>query len=409
MNYIESINYIHQTPKFARELGNSMLKKLLSCLGNPEKNLKFIHIAGTNGKGSTAIMLSRVLSLAGYRCGLFISPYIERFNERISIDGVQIPDESLAEIITEIKETIERNDTPVSEFALDTAAAFCWFDKCKCEVVVLETGLGGRLDATNVIKNPIVTVLTSIGLDHTKYLGDTIEKIAMEKCGIIKEKCPVVCYPKQETEALKVIKEQAMRKGSELYIADEPVFNNDKILYNNVQYELGLSGRFQGYNGATVLETINVLRENEFIISEDNVKAGLKSAKNPARFERLGNIILDGSHNLPAAKSMCESLKKLNMPIYFCVAMMEDKDYSAYVKELSSIAKGVITTEISMPRCLKATRLKKEFKKYNIPVKAEENPQKAINELLNMAKGGIVCVCGSLYFAGEIRPWLRSL
>lgn len=409
MNYTECIEYIHQTPKFARELGNSMLKKLLGCLGNPEKNLKFVHIAGTNGKGSTSIMLSKILSLAGYRCGLYISPYIERFNERISVDGMQIPDESLAEIITTIKETIEENDAPVSEFALDTAAAFCWFKKCECDIVVLETGLGGRLDATNVIENPIAVVLTSIGLDHTQYLGDTIEKITLEKCGIIKDNRPVICYPKQETGAFKVIKEQTERKGSKLYIAEMPIFAGENIIYDDVEYELGLSGMFQGYNSATVLETIKVLKENGFIISDDNIKDGLKSAKNPARFERFGKIILDGSHNLPAAVSMCESLRKLNKPVYFCVAMMEDKDYSGYVKELSAIAKSVITTEIQMPRCLKATKLQEEFSKYNVPVKAEGDPKCAVLEALSMADDGIVCVCGSLYFAGEMRPWLREL
>ena len=205
MNYTETINYIHNTPKFSRVLGNDLLRKLLDKLGNPQKDLKFIHIAGTNGKGSAAIMLAQILTLSGYKTGLFTSPYIEVFNERIKVDGEIIDNKSLAEITTKIRNTIETYDTPVSEFALDTAIAFEYFKKQNCDIVVLETGLGGRLDATNVIDNAILTILMSIGLDHTQYLGETIEEITAEKCGIIKENNKVIVYPIQETGAKCVI------------------------------------------------------------------------------------------------------------------------------------------------------------------------------------------------------------
>ena len=181
MNYEETLIYIHNTPKFARTLGNDLLKKLLKKLGNPQKDLKFIHIAGTNGKGSAAVMLSQILINCGLKVGLYTSPYIERFNERIRINGEEIPDDILADIATRIRETIEKYDTPVSEFALDTAIAFEYFKSQKCDIVVLETGLGGRLDATNVIDKSIVSVIMSIGFDHTQYLGETIEEITAEK------------------------------------------------------------------------------------------------------------------------------------------------------------------------------------------------------------------------------------
>ncbi|MGN1092497.1 MAG: bifunctional folylpolyglutamate synthase/dihydrofolate synthase, partial [Monoglobaceae bacterium] len=186
MDYRESLNYIHKTPKFARVLGNDMLKKLLFHLGDPQKNLKFIHIAGTNGKGSYAVMMAEILKNSGYRVGLYTSPYIERFNERIQINGGQISDEALAEAATLVKQVIETNDAPVSEFALDTAIAFYYFNKHNCDIIVLETGLGGRIDATNVIDTAVLSVIMSIGYDHTQYLGNTIEEITYEKCGIIK-------------------------------------------------------------------------------------------------------------------------------------------------------------------------------------------------------------------------------
>ncbi len=375
-----------------------MLEKLLLYLDNPQKNLRIVHIAGTNGKGSTAAMLAETLINAGYQCGLYTSPYIERFNERIRINGVQIPDEELARIITKLKETIERYDAPVSEFALDTAAAFCWFAEQNCDFLVLETGLGGRLDATNVVEKPIATVLTAIGMDHMQYLGDTLKKITIEKCGIVKENCPVVSYPLQEKEALDVIEEYAKRKNAPLFVAELPVQNENGIAYQGKTYALGLEGEFQAYNAATVLQTVSVLRTQGIEIPETAVSSGLKNAKNMARFERFGKqIILDGGHNVPAAKALVQSLQKLGRPVHFCLAMMEDKDYEGYLKEISHVAKGAIITQVSMPRCAPAEKLTKIIEGYNIPTETENNPYLAIQKAIAKAGcDGIVCICGSL-------------
>ncbi len=410
MNYQETIRYIHETPKFARELGNKMLEKLLLHLDNPQKNLRIVHIAGTNGKGSTAAMLSEILSASGYRCGLFTSPYIERFNERIRINGEEIPDESLASIITHIREVIEEFDAPVSEFALDTAAAFCWFSMQKCDYVVLETGLGGRLDATNVIENPIATVLTSIGMDHMQYLGDSIEKIAAEKCGIIKKNVPVVSYPLQDIAVQKVIAEKAKEKESTLCVATTPVMVDDKMYYQDKVYELGLQGEFQIYNGATVLETVSVLREQGIAITDEAIRSGLKYAKNIARFEHFGsNLILDGGHNVPAAKALISALKKEGRPVYFCIAMMEDKDWQGFLEEILSIANGVVFTQVPMPRCCSTKNLISVAEKFCIQIEEEQNPISAIERAKEMAgNDAIVCICGSLYLAGKVRPYLNK-
>ncbi len=410
MNYQESIAYIHQTPKFSRELGNRLLEKLLMHLNNPQDSLRVIHLAGTNGKGSTAAMIAKTLSCAGYRCGLYTSPYIERFNERIRIDGQEIPDDDLAEIITRLRYLIETYDTPVSEFALDTAAAFCYFQQKQCDFVVLETGLGGRLDATNVIKDPVATVLTAIDMDHMQYLGNTIEDIAKEKCGIIKENCPVVCYPKQDPRVFSVIADTAKEKGAPLFVAELPEYYDKKIIYQGEEYAIGLLGEFQGYNGATALKTLEVLKEKGVVIPDIAIKEGLKTAENMARFERFGKqVILDGGHNVSAAKALCKALRELNKPIYFCVAMMEDKDCDGFLKEISNLASGVVITRVPMPRCAEPEQLSHVFDKDKIPVKIEDNPFFAVEEALSMAEdNGMVCACGSLYFAGYIRPYLRE-
>lgn len=410
MNYQEAIQYIHETPKFSRELGNRMLEKLLMHLDNPQKNLRIVHIAGTNGKGSTAVMIAEILKSAEYRCGLYTSPYIERFNERIRINGMEIPDEDLARIVTNLRQTIEEYDAPVSEFALDTAAAFCWFFEQNCDFVVLETGLGGRLDATNVIERPLVSVLTSIGMDHMQYLGDTIEEIADEKCGILKYGCPVVSYPLQEKSVQKVIIQKAKEKNTSLTIAEKPILKNQKIIYKEKEYELGLSGEFQAYNAATVLETIDVLQTHGVTIPKKAIEEGLKKAKNSARFERFGsNVILDGGHNVPAAQALISSLKAENRPMYFCIAMMEDKDWTGFLQEILPHAQGVVFTEVPMPRCCPAEQLASAAEKFQIKTEVEENPFLAIEKAKAMAEeGGIVCVCGSLYLAGQVRPYLRK-
>ncbi len=411
MNYTEALQYIHQTPKFSRELGNQLLEKLLIYCGNPEKKLKFVHIAGTNGKGSTAIMLSKILHESGYKTGLFISPYIERFNERIQLNNTVIPDKDLAEIITMLKAKIERYETPVSEFALDTAAALCWFERNKPDIVILETGLGGRLDATNIIPENLVSVITRIGLDHTQYLGETYAAIAREKCGIIKQHSPVVSYPLQEEEALAVIMEEAQKKSCPLYIADVPTPTKEGMQLNHVTYPLGLQGEFQIYNAATVLKTIQVLQNQGWHISDDAIFHGLKHAQNPSRFEQIGDrIILDGAHNPQAIQELCMALKKKNRPIYFCVAMMEDKDYAACVEILSKYAQGVVVTELPMPRCCSTETLASAFHNNKMEEVAKEKvPEQALRRMLSMApKNGIICICGSLYLAGTLRPYIFS-
>ncbi len=406
MNYTETIEYIHSTPKFSRILGNDLLRKLLEKLGNPQKDLKFIHIAGTNGKGSCAIMLSEILTKSGYKTGLFTSPYIEIFNERIKINGEMISNEALAKITTKIRATLEKYDTPVSEFALDTAIAFEYFKKKGCDIVVLETGLGGRLDATNVIDNSIISILMSIDMDHTQYLGNTISEIAAEKCGIIKENSTVVVYPIQFASAKKVIKSTCTEKNAELIFAKVPTINEGtSFTLKRKKYTLSMVGDFQKYNASTVIEVINQLNKKGWNIPPSAINNGLLSAFNPARYEKLSNgLILDGAHNISAIKELCHSLLKEEYPPVICIAMMEDKDISSCVAELAKINPKVIVTKVNLPRCVNPKKLCKEFEQHGIYPIIIKDPVKASKAALSLSfNNRTPVVCGSLYLMGEVR------
>lgn len=385
MDYNETLNYINNTPKFSKLLGNDDLKKLLHRLGNPQEKLSFIHVAGTNGKGSVCAMTASILMSAGYKTGLFTSPFIQVFNERIQINGKNIPDADLAKIATQVKNEIDALLVEISVFAQITAMAFLYFAQEKCDFVVLETGLGGRLDATNVIGTPKVTAITKIGLDHTEILGDTIEKIAGEKCGIIKPGTKVVTCHNQEATALSVIKSTCKNIDTPLFIAGE------------YEGELGLFGDYQKSN-ASVAEKIAQLLN----IPESHIKKGLAEAKWLARFEFLrDNLVLDGGHNPDGVSALISSLKKLKKDVIFVVAMMEDKDISAAANKIAAFAKHVIVTEVQMPRCMSAEKLAEYFPGSEIQKDSAVATKKALSIC---SENEIVCVCGSLYLAGEIRP-----
>lgn len=410
MNYNQAIKYIHQTPKFSRTLGNDLLRALLEKMDNPHKKLSFVHIAGTNGKGSAAAMISQILTKSGLKTGLYTSPYIMRYNERIKINGADISDEDLAAETTAVRGIIRKYNTPVSEFALGTAIALDYFNKRGCDLVVLETGLGGRLDATNVIEKPLVSVIMSIGLDHTQYLGSTIAEITREKCGIIKRGCPTVVYPEIQRAALEVIKKTCADLDSALYVSPPPkIEDGNDFLYDGKRYTLSLSGDFQKRNAAAVLTAVGVLRGTGHKITEDAVRAGLETAVNPARFERLGcGIILDGAHNPSAAKALAETVKKTGAGTALCAAMMLDKDITETVGEFAKMRPElVIATCIDeMPRCAAAEVIAGKFGQYGIKTEVIKHPAAAARRLIEYTKdrGDILpLVCGSLYLCGEIR------
>jgi len=408
MNYNDTIDYIHATPKFSRVLGNDLLRVLLDKLGNPHKGLKYVHIAGTNGKGSTAAMLASILERAGYKTGLFTSPYIERFNERIKINGKNISDDDLAEITTDIKNIIEEHDCAVSEFALDTAIAFIYFAKNNCDIVILETGLGGRLDATNVIEENEVSVITSVSLDHTQYLGDTIEEIATEKAEIIKSHSDTVLYQKNPDAVINIIENKCKETGSLLHLSEEPEIRYGCLMYKGIGINIPLAGKYQLYNAMTAIKTAEILQKKGYEISDINIYEGISNVSWPVRFEYITDrLIIDGAHNPDAIEKLTDELINLGTPVLPVITMMSDKAVDECVKIISEKFDTVITTEINMPRCISADELAKLFLENGInatPIKSAENAVKTA-----LASEKTVCVFGSLYLAGEIKKSCNKL
>ena len=280
MNYNEALNYIHSLLVFGSKPGLERISELLNKLGNPQDDLKFIHVAGTNGKGSVCTMLSNIYMKAGLKTGLYTSPYVVDFRERIQFNGEYIEKDILAELCKQVKNT----NVVVTEFEFITAMAMLYFKYKKCDIVILETGLGGRFDATNVIKENLASVITRIDFDHTAYLGDTLEKIAMEKSGIIKNG-PTICYPLQEKQAEETIKAYSKKfvlpNTDNLEILNSDDFGN-RFIYNNEEYKTTLSGEHQIYNALTVIETVKTAGVS---VSQNHITEGIASASIPARLE----------------------------------------------------------------------------------------------------------------------------
>lgn len=407
MNYNEALDFVHSIPKFVRPLGNIKLSGLLELMDNPQNKLKFVHIAGTNGKGSVCSMTAEILRRAGYKTGLFTSPFIEVFNERIQINGGMIDDSQLAEYITNTSKLMEENALQVSEFAFITAVALQYFADNGCDIVVLETGMGGRFDATNIIPSPLCCAFTSISLDHTQYLGNTIEEIALEKCGIIKSGTTVISAPNDKAE--NIIKAEAEKNNVKLVICEKADKTKKGFVYKNREYSLGLSGEYQAENGAVALEIINVLRNKGFNIGDIHINDGLANAKWRARYEFFTpDIVIDGGHNIDGIRVLKKSLVNENRPITIVIAMMQDKDYADCIDSITEIAVNVIATELNMPRSLKACEIQRVCNDSEKKCIAIPNVKSAISKAVEVSCGGLVCICGSLYLAGEAIKILKE-
>ncbi len=412
MNFNESVEYIHSLLAFGVKPGLERISMLLDLLGNPQDKLKFVHVAGTNGKGSTSTMIANMLTAEGYQTGLFTSPYVIDFCERIQIDGKNISKDIFAECVTAVREKTEelnRKNIVITEFEAITASAFLCFEKTECDYVVLEVGLGGRYDATNVIKKPEAVVITSISLDHIAILGDTVEKIAFEKCGIIKENVPVITSVNQQSDALRVIKKTCDKKNCNLIIAnpketeilDDSIFGMAFIYKDNV-YKTRLTGNHQIENTVNAIECAGLLGVSENAISE-----GIESTRMIARMEIIGKkplIIRDGGHNEGCAEALYNFLTKYNVQnINMLIGLMADKDCEGYVSKIASLCKSVVTVTPSNPRALDSEKLKGIAEKYCDNVKSINNPQEGYKYILsNTKENETVLVCGSFYLMSDI-------
>ena len=407
MTYLEALSYIHSRPKLSKKLGNDALKEILSKLGSPEKELKFVHVAGTNGKGSVCAMTDSVLRECGYKTGLFTSPFIERFNERIKVNGEDIPDAELAEHTDYVKSVCEKNNIELSEFALIFVIALVYFVKNKCDIIVLETGLGGRLDATNAIQESLVSVITSISYDHMQYLGDTIESIAGEKFGIIKENGTVIVYPDIPDNLYDIGKNIAKGKNAQIIKAEKLNSADGKIIYEDQVIELSLKGKHQIANASVSICILEALSKNGFTITSDKVIAGLTKTVWPGRLEWIApGLILDGCHNEEGAQAFSENAKSIEQDITVVTGVMADKEYDKVAKILSSVAKRVIVTAPDIPRALAPEEYAKYFENYVEEIYVVQNPIEAVEKALGF--DGVCAVCGSLYLVGEIRSHFKS-
>lgn len=423
MEYQEVLQFIGGADKFGKKLGLDKVRSLMKRLGNPQETLETVHIAGTNGKGSTAAFLSEILQTAGYTVGLFTSPFLYEFNERIRVNGQMIDDFALRSVMGRVKLAAEamhaEGEEYPTEFELITAAAFCHFAAVNCDIVVLETGLGGRFDATNVISSPEVSVITSIGLDHTQYLGNTLAEIAFEKSGIIKKNRPCVCYGLQAEEAFAVIKRTAEEENSELHTWNkdeltkcEVCEKGNRFVFRDVCYQTRLRGEYQIYNAVTAIVTAKVLRKTFFEITEEAIQKGIANAKWSGRMESLSEqplIIADGSHNPDGVRAFSKSAKKIagNRKTEFVVAMMKDKDCESCLKELAALTDHVIVTTLPLPRAETEENLAQAAKKLFARVETAQSCKEALQiAQKNVGKHGCVFVLGSLYLIGEAKKAL---
>ncbi len=412
MNYIESVEYIHSLLAFGIKPGLERISMLLDLLQNPQDKLKFVHIAGTNGKGSTSTMISNMLIASGYKTGLFTSPYVIDFCERIQIDGENVDKNIFAECVTEVREKIEelnKKDIIITEFEAITVSAFLCFLKSGCEYVVLEVGLGGRFDATNVIKNPKAVVITSISLDHVAILGDTISKIAFEKCGIIKENCVVITSSNQQEDAIKVISETCENKNCKLIITnpketeilDDSIFGTLFAYEDNV-YKTKLTGNHQIENTVNAIHCAKILG-----LSDISVAKGIENTRMIARMEVINEnplVIRDGGHNEGCANALHDFLNKYKVEnINMLIGLMADKDCEGYVQKIAPLCKSVVTVTPSNPRAIDSESLEKIAEKYCNNIKSINNPKEGYKYILsNTKKDETILVCGSFYLMSDI-------
>lgn len=410
MNYVETMEYINSFTRSGKPVKDlSRVRKLLDALGNPQDSLKFVHVAGTNGKGSTVEMVSNALVLSGYRVGTFTSPYMFCYEDRIRVDSVNVPKERLCEVAQTVKASVD--STEYSQFEISMAIAFLYYKSQHCDIVVLETGIGGALDSTNVVENTLVSVITSISLDHTAVLGDTLSKVATQKAGIIKRGKPVILSGDNfDPDVVGIVSEYAKSMDAKLTIPKsakvlESSIRGQTFSYDGNVYKVKMLGRHQVYNATTVIETCKLLNTMGFSIPPDSVKESLERTQVPFRTEliRRGgvDIIADGSHNLGGVLALKDTLKSCNLKdVTLLVGMVTTKDYESCCKVLSTMSENVICTDgfayNSVPKEELATLF--DGKALKVPI------GDALKVATSMAleNGSTLTVCGSLYLMSEI-------
>ena len=426
MRYEDAITYIEECNLLGSVPGLDSIRNLTGALGNPQDGLKFIHVAGTNGKGSVSSFIGTVLQCGGYRVGRYISPTIYTYRERFQVNGRMIGKKELGEEMAIIKEAcdalvLDGKPHPTS-FEIETALAFHYFLKKQCDMVVLETGMGGTLDATNIIENPLLCVLTSISMDHMQYLGETLTDIAGNKCGIIKEGCTVVSSL-QDEEAELVIKKVCEEKEAKLIFADaslaeyislgkkgSPSLEKQAFIFEGKQYEISLLGKYQIENAVIAIKALEELHAMGYEkITDAKVKKGLYDTEWKGRFTLLANkpyFVVDGAHNVAAAKKLVRSMQFYftNRKIVYIMGMFRDKEYEKVIQITAPLASQIITVATpGNPRALPAVELAHAVSKVNPHVTSADSLEEAVEmSYLFADKESVIIGFGSLSFLGEL-------
>ncbi len=416
MTYEEALAYIHNVSWKGSVPGLSRTRELLKRIGNPEKSLKFVHITGTNGKGSTAAMTASILRKAGCKTGLYTSPFLLRFNERMSIDGTDIADEELAQITEFVRPHAEAMADHPTEFELVTVIALQYFARHRVDIVSFEVGMGGALDSTNVIAAPEVAVITNIGLDHTEYLGSTLEEIARTKAGIIKPGCEAVAY--RGTAGVEaVLRRDCAEKGVRLRQPDFDAIQLGSPAFAGQGFDYGacrglyqpLLGAHQLKNCATVLTIVDALRDKGWQISDENVYDGLRDVRWPCRFELLRRepvFIVDGGHNPQCLEALAGNVRDYlaGADITALTGVMADKDYADMYATMAPLVQRFVTVTPNNPRSLDAAALADFLQRLGKPAVACASVEEGVAEAIREAGvNGVVLAFGSLYMSGDIR------
>lgn len=421
MTYAEALEYIHGINWVFCKPGLERTAELCRLLGDPQKKLRFVHVAGTNGKGSFCSMLDSILRAEGYKTGLYTSPYVRVFNERMRYMGENITDDELAEITEYVKGFAEGMTEKPTEFELITCIAFEYFSRKGCDVVILEAGMGGRLDSTNVIETPLASVITGIALDHTAYLGDTEEKIAAEKAGIIKQGVPVL-FGGEHEGAYAVISRKSEEMNAPCYRTDRGAIDikkadRDGTVFDYKQWKnvkINLLGLYQPLNAANVLECVEMLNSRGFTVSSDSVYKGLEAARWQARFEIIRKeplMIFDGSHNPEGVAAAVATIKRYfgEEKVRVITGVMADKDYMGMVRDISSVACQVYTVRPDNPRALDAEALAEKYRSCGVPATPFDSVETAVHAVILHKNNKTPTVCmGSLYMYCQVMDALEK-
>lgn len=420
MLYEEARVYLDHVSKYGSVLGLDSIKSLLGELGNPQNDLKFIHIAGTNGKGSMLAMLSGILEEAGYRVGRYISPTVLGYEERFQINRIWMAEDELALFVSEVKEAAERTEqkynlTP-TVFEIETAIAFLYFQRKHCDYVVLETGMGGLTDATNVVETTELCVFASISMDHLGILGNTLEEIAQTKSGIMKKGADVVSARQKEYVSA-ILEAKAEMLGCRFVMVEpeQTVIEKESLerqVFSYKEYEhmkLGLLGRYQTDNAATVLEAVEMLKKRGVFIPQEAVRKGMETVCWPGRFQVLSEnplVIADGAHNEDASLRLAENIRTYlpGKKIYGVMGVFRDKEYEKMLEILSPYLTEVCAVDLpNRERTLEKEALKKAASAAGIPAKTAETIEEALRQAEKDAgEEGTVLVFGSLSYLGEV-------